>query len=218
LRIEDIKSHYREREEEIENRMKDFENLRSSSKERYFLELAFVILSSQTKAKEAWKASQKLSELDLLMEGDEDDILEILEKYSISYEKSKAEYIVKARENLSQPTLADTSGKLKLKSSMPEDPEKAREWLVEKVPGISWKGASHFLRNIGYSFDFGIASTHTLSVLSEMGKTESAKPPNSKKEYLEFEKKIREIAEKIETSPGTLDLVLWSKKTEEVFK
>lgn len=160
----------------------------------------------------------KLDELGILSEGTEEELEEVIGKFEISYERSKSEYLVKARKNLSQPTLADTSGELKLKSSMPEDDEKARDWLVEQVPGISWKGASHFLRNMGICFEFGIASTHSLSVLSELGKLESAKPPGSKKDYLEFEEKTEELASEVGTSPGKLDLVLWSMKTGEVFK
>lgn len=218
MNLEDLREEHRKRETEIDRRIQEFRSLRDSSESRYFLELVFVILSSQSKAEEAWECAQKLEELGYLKEGDSSDILEIIEKYSISYESSKAGYISEARRNLSQPTLADNSADLKLKSSLPEDDEKAREWLVEKVPGISWKGASHFLRNVGICFSFGIASTHTLSVLSEMGRLEDGKPPSSKSEYLEFETEIRDIAEEIGLSPGALDLVIWSSKTGEVFK
>lgn len=216
--INDLKKHLEENREEIEERIKQFENLKDSDEERWFLELTFVILSSQSKAKEAWKAATKLEELDLLLKGNKDEIEEVIAKFDISYENSKAEYIVEARKNLSQPTLKDPEKGLKLKASIPEERSKARGWLVDTVPGISWKGASHFLRNIGYSFNFGIASTHTLNVLSELGSIESVKPPGSEKDYLEFEEEIKKLAEEIDVSPGTLDLVLWSKKTGEVFK
>lgn len=218
MKTTDLEEHLEENRDQIENRIEQFRNLKNSDEERWFLELTFVILSSQSKAKEAWEAAQKLEELDLLLNGEKDDIEEVLTKFDISYESSKAGYIIKARKNLSQPTLENPGTGLKLKASIPDNEDKAREWLVDTVPGISWKGASHFMRNIGYSFQFGIASTHTLSVLSEIGLLESAEPLGSKKDYLEFEEEIEKLAEKINVSPGVLDLVLWSKKTGEVFK
>lgn len=218
MNLGEVRAHYKENREEIKGQLDKFESVGEATEERWFLELVFVILSSQSKAKEAWKAAQKLEELGLLIDGEEEEIEEVLDKFDISYERSKAGYVVKARKNLSQPTLKNPGKGLKLKDSIPEDREKARKWLVDTVPGISWKGASHFLRNIGYSNDFGIASTHTLSVLSDMGLSETAKPPGSEKEYQEFEKEIRKLAEELDISLGELDLVLWSMKTGEVFK
>ena len=218
MRTSDLEKNLKENRKEIKKRIEQFSKVKGSDEERWFLELVFVILSSQSKAKEAWKAAQKLEELGLLDSGSKEDIEEVIGKYDVSYERSKADYIVKARKNLSQPTLKNPGKGLKLKSSMPEDPKKAREWLVDTVPGISWKGASHFLRNVGYSYSFGIASTHTLAVLSEIGRIKDVKPPGSEKEYKEFEEEIRKLAEDLDITPGTLDLVLWSMKTGEVFK
>ena len=218
MKTRDLEKHLKENRKEIKQRIEQFSKLKNSDEERWFLELTFVILSSQSKAKEAWKAAQKLEELDFLLNGTVDDIEEIIGKFDVSYERSKAEYIVKARKNLSQPTLKNPDKGLKLKSSMPEDNEKARKWLVDTVPGISWKGASHFLRNIGYCNSFGIASTHSLAVLKDMGRIESVKPPSNEKEYRKFEQEIKKLAEELDITPGTLDLVLWSIKTGEVFK
>lgn len=215
----DVRQHYIEHQEEIEARLDDFHKLREASDQRWFKELVFVILTSRTSAKNAWDATEKLDELNLLLNGSTDEIVDVLEKHEISYEGNKADYIVKNREFLSQPTLKEPTKELRLKEKLDIDNlEKTREWLVENITGISWKGASHFLRNVGHGNSFGIISQHILTRLNSLGLIEDSSPPSSKEEYLEKEGKMCELAEEIDVDVKTLDLVLWSIETGEVFK
>lgn len=215
---EKVKQHYRRNRETIEARLTEFEEVGRGSEERWFQELVYVILSSQSSARAAWKAAEKLGEKGCL-EKDENEIKETLSEFNVSYEREKAAYIVENREKLSQPTLGNPEKKLKLKSRIEsKKPRKARKWLVENIQGISWKGASHFLRNIGQGDDFAIISSHILKKLSSLGVIEEASTPENEQEYLEIERKMRELAEQTDIELKALDLVLWSMETGEIFK
>ncbi len=216
---EDIKQHYEENSEEIQNRLEEFNSLRDSNDYRLFMELCFVILTSQSSAKNAWKAVEHLDEKNLLLEGDKPDIARVLKQNEIQYEENKSTYLVENREFLSQPTLKNPTNELKIKEKLNlNNLEKTREWLVDNIKGLSWKGASHFLRNIGYGDDFAIVSSYISKTLFKLELIEDAELPENKEKYLEHEEKVRELAEEVGINIQALDLVLWSMETGEVFK
>ncbi len=216
---EKVRERYEERKEDIDQRLEDFRDLRSSSNHRLFKELVFVILTSQSGAENSWQATQKLDENSLLEKGDREDIAEVLAAYDVQYERNKADYIVENREKLSQPTLTDPKRSLKLKDKIdPENLEKSRKWFAENIKGISWKGASHFLRNVGYGDEFAIISSHIVDVLNELDLLESAEQPKDGEEYLKVEEEMRKLSEELDIEIQALDLVMWSLKTGEIFK
>lgn len=216
---ENITRHYQENKEDVEERLEDFRDLRESNEYRLFMELCFVILSSQSSAKNSWKAVEQLDNQNLLLEGDKSEIANVLRQNEIQYEENKAVYLVENRELLSQPTLKNPTKELKIKEKLNLDNlEKTREWLVENIKGLSWKGASHFLRNIGYGDEFAIVSSYISKTLFKLELIEEAELPENKEEYLEHEEKVRELAEEVGISIQALDLVLWSMETGEIFK
>jgi N-glycosylase/DNA lyase len=216
---EDIRQHYEENKEEIQDRLDEFREIRESNDYRLFMELCFVILTSQSSAKNAWKAVQKLDNENLLIEGNKSEIERILKEKEIQYEKNKAGYIVDNRQLLSQPTLKNPTNELKIKEKLSlEDLEKTREWLVDNIKGLSWKGASHFLRNIGYGDDFAIVSSYISKTLFKLELIEEAEIPKNKEKYLEQEEIVKNLADEVGIDIKALDLVLWSIQTGEVFK
>lgn len=219
MNSEDIKQHYEENSEEIQDRLEEFRSLRDSNDYRLFMELCFVILTSQSSAKNAWKAVEQLDNQNLLLEGDKSEIAGVLKKNEIQYEQNKANYLVENRKLLSQPTLKNPTNELKIKEKLNlNDLEKSREWLLDNIKGLSWKGASHFLRNIGYGDNFAIVSSYISKTLFQLELIEDAELPKNKEEYLKQEKKVRKLAEKVGIDIQALDLVLWSMETGEVFK
>lgn len=216
---QELIEHYQSRKEEIESKLNSFEDLRDSSEERKFKELVFVILSSQTRAEKAWKACKNLENQDLLLDGEVEDVEQVLLEEDVSYPENKSKYIVSNRKMLSQPTLQEPEKGLKISQKInEEDLEDSRAWFAENIKGISWKGSSHFLRNIGYGNGFGIISSHIAMQMNEIGLTESPEPPKTKEEYLKQEKVLQDFAEEIGIDIKALDLVLWSAKTGEIFK
>lgn len=219
MKKSEIKKQYREKREEIDSRLKEFKDLRDSSEERKFLELTFVLLTSRTGAEKAWEAANKLQSSDLLLSGGTGDIEQILDEHEVQYPENKAEFIVENREKLSQPTLADPEKKLKISDRIDaEDLDSSRRWFVENVKGISWKGASHFLRNIGYGNSFAIISSHIAGQLYELELKEDPDPVDNEEEYLELEQRLQELSEDLGIDIKALDLVLWSMKTGKVFR
>lgn len=216
---EDIAQHYEENKAEIEQRLEEFRDLRDSNDYRLFMELCFVILTSQSSAKKAWAAVEQLDNQNLLLEGSKSEIAEVLRQNEIQYEENKAGYLVDNRELLSQPTLRNPTKELKIREKLNfDDLEKTREWLVENIKGMSWKGASHFLRNIGYGDEFAIVSSYISKTLFKLELIEEAELPKDKEKYLEQEEKVRELAEELGMNIQALDLTLWSMETGEVFK
>ena len=219
MRPEDVRQAYEERENEVNARLQDFDRLRDSSDERLFKELVFVILTSQSSAKSSWEATEKLESRDLLLDGDEEQVADVLAENDVAYEDRKASFIVENRKKLSQPTLVNPGTGLKLRDKIrPDDIDSTRDWLVDNLSGVGYKAASHFLRNIGYGDNVAIVSKHIIVKLNELGVVDSAEPPKNRAEYLRLERKLREFSKDIGVPLKELDLVLWSMETGEVFR
>ena len=219
METREIKDQHRELEQEIKDRIREFRGLEDADEERAFQELVFVILTSQTEAEKAWKAAEELKRQSLLLEGSSKLIEDILEKEGIQYSENKADYIVENRNSLIQPTLDDPEKGLKLKRQIwGKEPEKSREWLVENIKGLSWKGASHFLRNVGRGEDFAIISGHIVRKMHQLELIEDPELPKNREEYIKYERKLRRFSEDIGIPLEELDLVLWSMETGEIFK
>jgi N-glycosylase/DNA lyase len=219
MNYEEVRHHYREHRGEIEKKLEEFEEVGESSDYRLFIELVFVILTSQTEAEKAWEAAKELDDRNLLLEGNKQQIAKILERNGVQYEENKASYIVENRELLSQPTLHNPTNELKLKEKLDcPNLDKTRGWLVDNVKGLGWKGASHFLRNIGHGDGLAIISSHIINQMNELDVIESAVAPSNKEEYLDMEEKLKEFSDDVGIDIRALDLVLWSMKTGEVFK
>lgn len=219
MNLEEVRKQYRDREDEIQDRLEDFRELRDAGDQRLFRELAFVIMSSRSEAENAWDAAVRMDRSGHLFKSGREEIERVLAEHEIQYEREKAGYIVENREKLSQPTLEDPSGDLKLKDRVnPDRLDSSRDWFQENVKGIGMKGASHFLRNIGYGDRFAIVSGYIAKKLYELDMKDSPEPPADRGEYMECEESVRRVAEKTGIDVKALDLVLWSMETGEVFR
>lgn len=99
------------------------------------------------------------------------------------------------------------------------DPLERRDWLAKEpgIKGLGYKESSHFLRNVGFK-GYGILDKHVLRCLAEVSVVDSAKPPTTRRRYLEIETAMREFARDVRIDFDELDLVLWSMKTGEILK
>ena len=209
----EIKKLYLSVQDEIRARLDGFKRLwEKGSEEDVFAELVFCILTPQSGAKLCWDAVKKLADKNLLLKGSKNQILKELEGVRFKYKK--AEYVVEARKQF----LTEGKISIKLQISGFSDVYDAREWLAQNVNGIGYKEASHFLRNIGVGENLAILDRHILKNLKLFGVIEKIPNSISRKKYLEIEKKIRKLAEKVKIPMSHLDLVLWYKETGEIFK
>jgi len=203
---------YKERREEIKQRLLEFRNMLNESNERIFAELAFCICTPQTKATSAWDAIKNLMQNGLLFKGSSEEIAPFLEK--VRFRKNKAKYIVEARKKFT------IEGKIQIKEFLLSfvDPLELREWLVENIKGMGMKEASHFIRNIGLSDNqLAILDKHVLKNLKELNVIKDLPKSLSKKKYLKIEEEMKRFANGIGIPLDELDLLLWSKETGFVF-
>lgn len=99
------------------------------------------------------------------------------------------------------------------------DGKQVREWLIYNIKGLGMKAASHFLRNQGYT-DLAVIDVHIIRFLSKYVKpidyefTDGLIPVVSNmKNYLHWEDRFREIADKYDLSVAELDAIIWKQRS-----
>jgi len=203
MSLSELKNSYLRKKNDIENRIKEFQ--KEKSDDEIFKELAFCLLTPQSKAKTCWTAIEKLAERNLLF-SDSDSIRPLLS--CVRFGNNKAKYIVNAR-NIFNETMKRIRANQK--------PEELRDYLVENVRGMGYKESSHFLRNIGF-LDFAILDRHILKNLKKYGVIKEVPKSLTPKRYLEIEEKMKEFSNAVKIPLSHLDLLFWSNETGEIFK
>jgi N-glycosylase/DNA lyase len=127
-----------------------------------------------------------------------------LRKYR--FPKSKASFIVKAGCKLYSegPTISTILNKFK-------SSRKVRDFLSGRIPGVGFKQASLFLRNIGYMEPLAIVDVHILNFMKEIKliSPESYSSSLSSKRYKMIERKMQGLANKMGVSLSVLDFAIW---------
>ncbi len=199
---------YQECRAEICIRLNEFCSLlEREGAERLFAEMAFCLFTPQSNARSCWEAVQRLCSRKLLWKGAPSLVSRHLK--GVRFHHTKALRLVQARERF--PLFLK-----KLKGNT--GPRDLREWLVINVPGLGYKEASHFLRNIGLGDDMAILDRHILRNLQAFGIIRSIPHSLTRKRYLEIEEKMKAWSREIQVPLSHLDLVLWFKEKKEVFK
>ncbi len=209
----DLRSKYEEIREAIEKRIREFRTLwENASERRIFGELAFCLLTPQSKARVCWSAIEEMMESKVLYEGDYNDILRYLNGVRFKY--TKAKNIILARDFFTR------EGKLRLREKLNSisNPFEIREYLVKHIRGMGYKEASHFLRNIGLGENMAILDRHILRNLHVLGVIDSIPTSLSRKRYLEIEGIMRNYCRGIGIPISHMDLLLWYLATGYVFK
>jgi len=199
----DVKEEYEKRKFEIQGKLEEFAGNRDLNKEDLFLELCFCLSTPQSKAEMAEKVIDNKNK-QLLIYGSEKEVANLLRGF-VRFHNNKACYIVKARKFIDVLT------------TLPEDAEAARKFLVNNIKGLGMKEASHFLRNIGYR-NVCIIDNHVTNCLCELKVLPNKKKPSSRKQYLEVEQKMKAYSKKMGIDVDELDLVFWSSKTGKIIK
>ena len=210
---EQIKEIFKNIEDDIQKRLAEFTDVwENGTKKELFIELAFCLLTPQSKARNADKAIKKLVLEGKLFNGTAEEIAEELN--IVRFKNNKSRYIVEAREKLYK------NGEYILKDILEEikEPLKMREWLVKNIKGIGFKEASHFLRNIGFYKDISILDRHILRNLVYLNVIDEVPKSITMKKYIEIEEKMKNESDKLGIDMEYLDLVLWYKEAGEIFK
>ena len=195
---------FNKRKKKINSRLEDFSNIDKTDVGQLFEELAFCLLTPQSKAKSAIISIQNLKENNLLFYGEPKDIEIYLT--GIRFHITKSKRIVEARE---------TFKKFNFNFS---DIYAARINIVNAFKGIGYKEASHFLRNIGFGENIAILDRHILKNLVRVRAIEEIPKIITPKKYMEIEEKMRLFSKKIGINMAQLDLLFWSEETGEILK
>ncbi|WP_072593082.1 N-glycosylase/DNA lyase [Streptobacillus ratti] len=208
----EIESIYSSISNKIENAIRGYANTINYDEKDYFAEIAFCILTPQSKAKNAWSAIEKLKENNLLYVGSENDIVEYLNV--VRFKNNKARYLIELR------NLMTRNGKLDSKNILAEinGVKEKRDWILNNVKGMGLKEAAHVLRNLGYGRYLAILDRHVLKNLKELGVIEEVPKSLTKKKYFEIEELMEQYSKEVSIPMDALDLVFWYQQAGDVFK
>lgn len=213
--VERVVATHRARRKEIRKRLGEFEEVwRKGSDARLWEELAYCIFTAGASARMGINSVDAVRAL--LLEGDSDAMTVALKNAGAHrFPVARPRYIVTTRNYFR----ADCGMKLRKRLRSFSDPSERRDWLAQEkqVKGLGYKEASHFLRNIGVK-GHAILDKHVMRCLAEIGVIDTAKPPSTRRKYLEVEQQLVGFARDVKIDFDELDLVLWSMKTGEVLK
>ena len=204
---------YNKIKKDILYRITEFKSVwKEADEKRLFQELAFCILTPQSKAKNAWKAVSSLNESGFLFNGTHHEIADELN--IVRFKNNKARYIVSAR-NL---FLKADGFKIRNLLNDAGDVFEKRKWLVKNVKGIGYKESSHYLRNIGFVENIAILDRHILKNLKIYNVINEIPKYLTFDKYIRIENKMKEFSKDINIPMEFLDFVFWYKETGEIFK
>ena len=213
--VERVVATHRARRREIRKRLGEFDEIwRKGSDARLWEELAYCIFTAGASARMGLNSVAAVRAL--LFDGDSDAMTAALKEAGAHrFPVARPRYIVTTRNYFR----ADCGMKLRKRLRSFRDPFERRDWLAQEkqVKGLGYKEASHFLRNIGVK-GHAILDKHVMRCLAEIGVIETAKPPSTRRKYLEVEQQLVRFARDVRINFDELDLVLWSMKTGEVLK
>ncbi|WP_304178491.1 N-glycosylase/DNA lyase [Leptotrichia trevisanii] len=196
----------------IEKAIKGYKKAWKGTEKEVFAEMAFCILTPQSKAKNAWQAISNLVENGLLYEGEPEEIVDFLN--IVRFKNNKSRYLVELRE------LMTKDGKLQPKKILSEigDTFEKRKWILKNIKGMGLKEANHVLRNLGFGENIAILDRHVLRNLKALNVIDEIPKTVTEKKYYEIEEKMRKYSEFSKIKMDELDLVLWYKEAGEIFK
>jgi len=191
--------------ERVNEKLRDFESARTRGIGSLFSELCYCILTAGFNAERAIKIQQSIGGGFYLLPKPE--LRKQLRQLGHRFPNARADYIIDARRHYDI-----------LPEIVRHEDSIAREWLACNVRGISYKEASHFLRNIGEK-NLAIIDFHILDILEKYSLISKPRPRTlSRKLYLETESLLRNIAKNSGMNLAELDLYLWYAETGKILK
>jgi N-glycosylase/DNA lyase len=185
---------------------------RNGTDEEFFAELAFCLLTPQSKATLCWGTVNTIVEKNMLLKSTAKDIAKVMDK--IRFKNNKAKYIVEAKKLFSINNKIKIKEKLKSFKNMYE----LRKWLIKTIKGIGYKESGHFLRNVGVGKNLAILDRHVLKNLKTYDVIKEVPKTLNEKIYLRIEKQMQNFAKNISIPMFHLDILFWCKSTGGIFK
>jgi len=190
----------------IRRRLREFSQVRTGD---YFYELLYCLLTPQSSAENAETVVEQLKRADFENQPiDPEPFLRTKSAY-IRFHRTKAKHLLALKETY--PTVLALLGD-------GQSPLELRERLVKLVPGLGFKEATHFLRNIGRNGGLAILDRHIIRNLKRYGVIRSFPASLTRRRYLSIERRFIKFSERIGIPIDELDLLFWSMETGEIRK
>lgn len=187
----------------IRQRIQQFKSIDTYSAEELFQELSFCILTANCNAERTIHIHTQL--IRSFYTDTAETIRKKLKEHGYRF-PNRATYLAKAAQYKDRlPTILHTKSH-----------EERRTWLVDNIPGLGNKEASHFLRNIGFD-DYAIIDFHILDILERHHLITRPTTLTTKK-YREIEEVLRVLAIQTHLTLAELDLYLWYLETGKILK
>lgn len=210
----EVEKIYESIKSKIEERLEEFRRVwREGDNKDIFCELAFCILTPQSKARNAWKAISDLRDSNVLFTGSEEDIVPYLNIVRFNKTKAKNLYILREQ-------MTNENGEFITKDffSTFSSSFEMREWIVKNIRGMSYKEASHFLRNVGFGQELAILDRHILKNLAALDVIEEVPKTVTPKLYKDIEERLKNYCKEIDIPMENVDLLLWYLEAKDIFK
>lgn len=210
----EVEKIYESIKSKIEERLEEFRRVwREGDNKDIFCELAFCILTPQSKARNAWKAISDLRDSNVLFTGSEEDIVPYLNIVRFNKTKAKNLYILREQ-------MTNENGEFITKDFFSTfiSPFEMREWIVKNIRGMSYKEASHFLRNVGFGQELAILDRHILKNLAALDVIEEVPKTVTPKLYKDIEERLKNYCKEIDIPMENVDLLLWYLEAKDIFK
>lgn len=183
----EIEKVFKGKKDDIRRRLKEFKEIwEKGNNIDIHVELSFCILTPQSKALNAWKAITTLRDNKILFTGNPEEISKYLN--IVRFKNNKGKYLVELREQMKNEKgeiiTKDFFSKFKSVYEM-------REWIVKNIKGMSYKEASHFLRNVGFGKEIAILDRHILKNLVRLGVIDEIPKSLNEKRYKDIEERLK---------------------------
>ncbi|SJZ47761.1 N-glycosylase/DNA lyase [Cetobacterium ceti] len=210
----EIEKVFKGKKDDIRRRLKEFKEIwEKGNNIDIHVELSFCILTPQSKALNAWKAITTLRDNKILFTGNPEEISKYLN--IVRFKNNKGKYLVELREQMKNEKgeiiTKDFFSKFKSIYEM-------REWIVKNIKGMSYKEASHFLRNVGFGKEIAILDRHILKNLVRLGVIDEIPKSLNEKRYKDIEERLKKYCKEVKIHMDEMDLLLWYLEAGEIFK
>lgn len=210
----EIEKVFKGKKDDIRRRLKEFKEIwEKGNNIDIHVELSFCILTPQSKALNAWKAITTLRDNKILFTGNPEEIAQYLN--IVRFKNNKGKYLVELREQMKNEEgeiiTKDFFSKFKSIYEM-------REWIVKNIKGMSYKEASHFLRNVGFGKEIAILDRHILKNLVRLGVIDEIPKSLNEKRYKDIEERLKKYCKEVKIHMDEMDLLLWYLEAGEIFK
>ncbi|MCJ8342357.1 MAG: N-glycosylase/DNA lyase [Cetobacterium sp.] len=210
----EIEKVFKGKKDDIRRRLKEFKEIwEKGNNIDIHVELSFCILTPQSKALNAWKAITTLRDNKILFTGNPEEIAQYLN--IVRFKNNKGKYLVELREQMKNEEgeiiTKDFFSKFKSVYEM-------REWIVKNIKGMSYKEASHFLRNVGFGKEIAILDRHILKNLVRLGVIDEIPKSLNEKRYKDIEERLKKYCKEVKIHMDEMDLLLWYLEAGEIFK